>query len=522
MRPARRSVVLSRRDREGEAMRKVVFSLALATAAALGASETRAQPARTAVTASGPVVGKAQGAVTAYLGIPFARPPIGDLRWAPPQPPAPWTAPREATHFGDACVQTLAPQGRSVWTTEFMTQSKASEDCLFLNVWTAARRGAQQPVLVFYHGGAFTEGAGDVAVYDGARNAAKGVIVVTVNYRLGALGFMAHPALTAEQGGASGNYALQDAIAALNWVKANIAAFGGDPDKVTIAGQSAGASMVTSLMDSPKAKGLFRAAIVVSGGGGARPSLAQAEKAGLDLQAELKASSLPELRKIPAERFLGRRAGPITDGRYLVAAPDAGSKVVLMRGATANDSGPNPEVRAADFRASAGQRYAAKADAFLKLYPATDDAQAGRSSLREIQDRALLGIAGDTDARRAGGGVSKAYLYLFSHVLAGPTAAKVGAFHTSDLVFDFDNLALAPNRAITPTDRKVAAIASGYWVNFIKTGDPNGPGLPRWPAYGADRRILDVSDDPKARPYVAGGSAALLQGGQAPPLPPRG
>ena len=327
-------------------MRNVVFSVALATIAALGASGDEGsggQGRRHGL--SGPIVGKRGGArgggevgaVTAYLGIPFARAPIGDLRWAPPQPPAPWSAPRAATRFGAACVQTLAPQGRSVWTTEFMTQSKANEDCLFLNVWTGARRGGKQPVLVFYHGGAFTEGAGDVAVYNGARNAAKGVIVVTVNYRLGALGFMAHPALTAEQGGSSGNYAIQDAIAALTWLKANIAAFGGDPDKVTIAGQSAGASMVTSLMDSPKAKGLFRAAIVVRGGGGARPTLAQAEKAGLDLQAELKAASLAELRKIPAEQFLGRRAGPVTDGRYLVAAPNSGSQVALMRGATAND-----------------------------------------------------------------------------------------------------------------------------------------------------------------------------------------
>ncbi len=500
-------------------MRTLLFGLALAVLAAGGALAAHAQAVSTA---SGPLVGKTEGGVHAYLGIPYAKAPVGDLRWSPPLAPSPWTAPRQAAKFGAACPQTLAPQGRSVWTPEFMTQSPASEDCLFLNVWTSAKRGEKQPVLVFYHGGAFTEGAGDIAVYNGARNATKGVIVVTVNYRLGLLGFLAHPELTAEQKGASGNYAVQDAIASLEWVKANIAAFGGDPAKVTIAGQSAGASMVTALMESPKAKGLFRGAIVVSGGGPVRTTLALAEQSGLTLQAELKAASLAELRKLPADQFLGRRAGPILDGRYLVAAPNSGSQVVLMRGATANDSGPNPEVQAAAYQTSATQRYAGKADAFLKLYPAADDAQAANSTLREIQDRALMNIADDAEARRAGGGVSKAYVYLFKHALAGPNAAKVGAFQTSDLAFDFDNLALAPGRAFTLADHKVAAIASGYWIDFVKNGDPNGPGLPRWPALGDDRQVLEITDAPAARPYVAGGSPDVLQAGRPPPLPPRG
>jgi para-nitrobenzyl esterase len=256
--------------------------------------------------------------------------------------------------------------------------------------------------------------------------------------------------------------------------------------------------------------------------GGRAVTLAEAEKNGLALQAELKAASLADLRRLPTDQFLGKRAGPIVDGCYIVDRPNAGSPVALMRGVTANDSGPYPKVEAAAFKAAASERYGAQAEAFLRLYPAGGDAEASDSALREIQDRSLMAIASDADSRGAAGGVTQAYLYLFTHALAGPDAARVGAFHTSDLVFDFDNLALAPNRAFTAADHDVAAIASGYWVNFIKTGDPNGPGFAPWPAYGADKKILDISQKPAVRPFVAGGSAALLQSARPPPPTPRG
>src|SRR5689334_4614032 len=204
--------------------------------------------------------------VSVFKGIPYAAPPVGDLRWRPPQPPVKWGGVRKADKFSDSCVQSLA-RSRNPWTAEFMVQNQASEDCLCLNVWTAAKSASERrPVFVWIHGGAFNEGSGEVAIYDGAELAQKGLVVVTINYRLGIFGFFTHPELTKESShNASGNYGLLDAVAALEWVQKNITAFGGDPRRVTVAGQSAGASAVHALTASPLAKGLFHRAIAESG-----------------------------------------------------------------------------------------------------------------------------------------------------------------------------------------------------------------------------------------------------------------
>jgi len=327
------------------------------------------------------------GGVTAYLGIPFAAPPVGELRWRPPQPAAKWEAVRKADKFGTSCMQNQAGS-RLPWTEEFMTQGPIGEDCLFLNVWTAAKNAnARLPVMFWIYGGGFNEGSSSVAVYNGTELAKKGVIVVSVNYRVGPLGFLAHPELTKESPHrSSGNYGLLDQIAALQWVSRNIAAFGGDPNQVTIFGQSAGALSVMHLMRSPLAKGLFARAIAQSGpgllgrnalGGGA--TLADREAAGAKYIESKGAKTLAEMRALPAAGFFasGGRGGvtvpnsPFTDGWVLPATQPA-EQVPLILGFTADDIGvggggfgaaAKPGV--ASYQSDAQRNYADQAATFL-------------------------------------------------------------------------------------------------------------------------------------------------------------
>ena len=259
--------------------------------------------------------------IRVFKGIPYAAPPVGDLRWRPPQPPAKWNGVRKADKFSDSCMQALRRSGNP-WTKEFMVQNDASEDCLCLNVWTGAKVATEKrPVLVWIHGGAFYEGSGEIITYDGEELAKKGVIVVTINYRLGIFGFYTHPELTKESPThASGNYGLLDCVAALQWVQKNIAVFGGDPSRVTIAGQSAGAAAVHTLTASPLAKGLFQRAIAESGSGIGRRTkeLADAEKDGVKWAETKGATSLKELRAKPAADLMGgARFAPVVDGWYL-------------------------------------------------------------------------------------------------------------------------------------------------------------------------------------------------------------
>ena len=316
-----------------------------------------------ATVAQGVLTGTTDNGVTVFRGVPFAAPPVGDLRWAPPRPPAKYSSqPREAITFGAACMQTLRSNGSGQWTSEFMSPEApgVSEDCLFLNIWTpaaltgAARPAANLPVLFWIYGGGFNEGSSSVAVYNGTELAKKGVIVVSVNYRVGPLGFLAHPELTKESPHrSSGNYGLLDQIAALQWVSRNIAAFGGDPTQVTIFGQSAGALSVMHLMRSPLAKGLFARAIAQSGpgllgrnalGGGA--TLPDREAAGAKYIESKGAKTLAEMRALPAAGFFasGGRGGvtvpnsPFTDGWVLPATQPA-EQVPLVLGFTADDIG---------------------------------------------------------------------------------------------------------------------------------------------------------------------------------------
>ena len=443
--------------------------------------------------------------VAAYLGIPFAQPPVGDLRWRPPQPLAPWTGVREARQFGANCPQDHGAFGP--YTEEFISQGDFSEDCLFLNVWTVGNsKTDKQPVMVYIYGGAFMGGSGSVAIYNGAALARKGVVVVTFNYRVGQLGFLVHPELSKESPHhVSGNYGLLDQIAALQWVKKNIQAFGGDPANVTIFGQSAGAMSVADLMTSPLAAGLFARGIEESGpailrmpamGGN---DLQAREAAGVKFAESHGAHSLAELRALPAEE-IARTAGggmpigggPVTDGYVLPAEPLA-HQVPLLVGMVTGDTtigaammGQQPPSTVAAFQQAAQHQFGAAADQFLKLYPVTQDSDvpAMEKASAVEQARVTLDLWAANQATRSG----TVYTYDFDRPIPWPAHPEFGAFHTADVPYVFQNLKVL-DRPWEKADFQLSNDMSSYWTNFAKTGNPNGKGLPAWPAYVAGKHV---------------------------------
>ncbi len=484
---------------------------------ALGAAGAPA-PARTR---SGLVTGTAtaQPGIRAYLGIPYATPPVGDLRWRPPRPPTAWPGVRSADHFAPACMQP-GPAAFGPWTLEFLLRGPVSEDCLYLNAWTGAAPGPaasrlRRPVLVFIHGGAFTSGSGDVPVYDGARLAAKGLVVVTINYRLGALGFLAHPELSEESPEhASGDYGLLDQVAALRWVQGNIAAFGGDPARVTIAGQSAGAMSVFLLTASPRARGLFQRAVIESGPGGlaamgvatarstARPR-ADAEREGEALARALGVHTLAELRALPASAFaqppagLRLRFGPVIDGLFLsedpadVFAAGRQNDVPTLTGLNADEGSAFPGYATATadaFRRQAEQRWGDGAPRFLAVYPAGSDEEARRSQIQSGRDAGVAGVI-RLLAERARTARAPAFAYYFDRAIPWPEHPEFGAFHTAEVPYVFGTLDVLP-RPWTDVDRRLSETMMAYWVSFAQRGDPNGAGLPAWPAFTVAQPVL--------------------------------
>jgi carboxylesterase type B len=474
-------------------------------------------------------------AVMAFKGIPYGSPPLGELRWKAPNPVVAWDGIRKADNFGPSCIQTIV-QEKKPWTYEFMAHGDVSEDCLSLNVWTAAKSASEKrPVFVYIYGGAFTEGSGAVPVYDGEGLAKKGLVVVTFNYRLGVLGFLAHPELSKEvQSRASGNYGLLDQIAALRWVRDNIKGFGGDPNRVTIAGQSAGGMSVHDLIASPLAKGLFHRAIVQSGGssiGGGGISinahgLAEAEADGVKFAESKGAHSLKELRVLTWQQLSGavpgsgRPAGapmlrfsPIVDGYFLpaavqqVVAEGKQNDVPVLTGANLGELGglmPQGQVTAESFTKQARQRYAESAEEFLKLYPFATDEEAKLAQAESARDLAMVSMY--LWAReRAKTAKTKAYTYLWDHTLPGPDAQKFGAFHTSEVPYVLNTLYMS-DRPFTEADRKIADMMSSYWANFAANGDPNGQGLPVWQAVGDTPQVMEIGDKTEPVP-VAGDSA---------------
>ena len=451
-------------------------------------------------TASGQVTGRIAPRllVVSFKGIPYAAPPVGNQRWRPPKPAAPWAGDRDGSQFGASCMQRvhgdLLP-----WTKEFLVQSQVSEDCLFLNVWTPhATAGAKLPVIVFVHGGAFTEGSGDVSVYDGEDLASTGVVVVTINYRLGVFGFMAHPELTAESPHhASGNYALMDQIAALAWVRANINGFGGDSNRVTVWGQSAGAFSVGALLAAPGAKGLFQRAMADSGlsvTGASVPSLETAQAAGQRFGERHHAATLKELRALPAADLLpgpqdqGTRFSPVVDGFVLPQSPNVANAqgkdvdVPVITGYQANDSllFSRPVHDAAEYKQRAEHTYGAMAPEFERLYPGENAEEIKASGTEASRDRERVAMFLWAQAR-AKSHQSPVYTYFWDRAIPWPQHPEFGPFHSGELPYFFRNLCTL-DRPWENADVVLAGEASAYLKAFASAGDPNVPQLPPWSA----------------------------------------
>lgn len=444
--------------------------------------------------------------VRVFKGIPFAAPPVGNLRWRPPQPPAHWSGVRKADKFGPECMQSPNSMGGPF---RAVAQERISEDCLYLNVWTPASSARQRlPVMVWIYGGGFKGGSSSLPYYDGDALARKGVVVVSFNYRLGVFGFLAYAALAkASRHNASGNYGLLDMIAALRWVQKNIASFGGDPKRVTIFGESAGSLSVSYLMASLLAKGLFQRAIGESGAAVAGPlaprTLAEAERAGAGFARSTGVQSIAGLRAMPADELyryseaFARKTGgwlsafsPDIDGWFLTAAPytifteGKQNDVPLLAGSNADEGSffVHPVSRDV-FIEQARRRFENQADSYLKLYPASSKQQAIKSEIASLTDELFACAMREWVRLQTKTGKSKSYLYFFSRVPPMPGTSRYGAFHGSDIFYVFDTMSYHPDWAWTDIDRNLSQTMSSYWVNFAAWGDPNGKGLPHWPAY---------------------------------------
>jgi len=465
--------------------------------------------------------------IRVYRGIPYAAPPVGDLRWRAPQPPAAWQGVRDATKFGPTCWQTPYPPAAAIFQNEI---SSLSEDCLHLNVWTPAKAATDRlPVMVWIHGGAWSRGASTTPSYDGENFAKKGVVLVSINYRLGVLGFLAHPELSAEsEHHSSGNYGLLDAVAALRWVKKNIAAFGGDPNRVTIFGESAGSWSVSGLMASPLAKGLFDRAIGESGGlfgllqtkekaekegeriaallaqtaGGTIPALGPqtspasgsaasssavpVQPTGKDLIKALRAKSAEELIKGNPENIRANADGWfLPQDIFTTYSQGKQNDVPLLVGSNADEGSiftPPPGTLTTElFVGGVRQRFGAMADQFLKIYPAGSDDEIRASFAASLRDQ-TFGWEMRTWARmQLKTGHHAVYRYYFSRRPPGRQSARLRAFHAAEIPYVFGNFEWP--FPWEDADHKLSETMSSYWVNFAATGNPNGKGLPEWPAF---------------------------------------
>ena len=469
---------------------------------------------------SGRVRGAADGGVLSFKGIRFAAPPVGELRWRAPQPAPLWTGVHDAARFGADCMQLPFPDDAAPLATE------PAEDCLYVNVWRPAEAepGERLPVLVWIHGGGFVNGGTSPAVYDGGAFARRGLVFVSFNYRLGRFGFFAHPALTAAAEGPLANYGFLDQIAALQWVRRNIAVFGGDPDQVTVMGESAGGGSVLNLMTSPMAEGLVDRAIVMSGGGrmgdgglplSAPPGQPSAEQIGVAFARTVGiegsgAEALAALRALPAEAVRGdlnlstlirppsgppTHSGPVVDGSIVVAPADrilrAGraARVPVMVGTTGADIG-------FAFARTKDQLFAgfgAQADAARRLYDPEGTAELGRLIASVGADRSMHEPARFIDRETVRHG-QPAWLYRFTYVAESMRPTWAAAPHATEIPFAFDTVAAKYGPALTPADAAAAAAANAYFANFARSGDPNGEALPEWRSFDpAEGNMLDFT-----------------------------
>lgn len=480
-----------------------------------------------AALAAGPVVdapagmveGVSEGAVVAFKGIPYALPPVAEARWKPPAAMPRWDGVRTATDFGDPCMQPVA-RIRHIYAQNL---GAMSEDCLSLNIWApAAAKGA--PVMVWIHGGGLATGSSKEALYDGAALAARGVIVVSINYRLGVFGWLAHPALSAESpDGVSGNYGLLDQIAALNWVKTNIAAFGGDAANVTIAGESAGGLSVIYLMAAPGARGLFTKAIAESAYLISTPELKArnfgelaAEEIGAFIAVKADVPDLPSLRAMDAKTLMTLAAGlaytpfGTVDGKVLPRQPldvfDKGEQapVPILAGFNSGEirsltflAPPSPATPAL-FEQTVRERYLDLADEFLRLYPSADMEESRFAITRD----ALYGWTSEKLVKTQSGAGQPSYLYLFDHGYPAADEKGLHAFHASELPYVFGNLTRTPpywpEIPATADERRLSDAMVGYWSSFAATGKPVAANEADWPVYGSDGGYMLFAAAPQA------------------------
>jgi len=468
-------------------------------------------------TAQGEASGKwiMNGTQKAFLGLPYAAPPTGNLRWKPPQPAAAWTGVRDATRFGGRCEQW------HIWNDYIFQDAGPTEDCLYLNVYAPAVAQARSrlPVMVWIHGGGFVAGAGSEPRYSNSALVSKGVVLVTINYRLGVFGFLASENLARENGGHAGNYGLMDMAAALRWVKANIGGFGGDPGNVTIFGESAGSFAVSALTAAPEARGLFHKAIGESGAffGGAIPMSGAAERQRRDQTwvDALGVKSLAELRAMPAEKVLdAARKGsvigfaPVVDGEFLKESlPEtyAGKRqasVPMIIGWNRDERTDtlSKGITAEKWKAYAAEHYGQRAAEFLGAFPAGSDEQAVRSA-DDFTTAGFIAIGAWKWAEAAvAAGVAPVFRYRFDR--PGPPEENHPqgkyAFHSAELEYVFGTLDVRKGAVWQPEDRRLSEAVMHYWTNFARTGDPNGPGLPTWPRFEKTRQVLHLDSTIKS------------------------
>ena len=497
-------------------LRCLIWLTFFASAAAVQATQ------RPIVTVTqGRVAGRVEGSLRVFKGIPFALPPVGARRWRPPAPPARWAGTRNAAAFGPSCIQPpLSPD------SVYLDPPRAmSEDCLTLNVWAPAH-AAHAPVVVWIHGGSLRIGGSAEPLYDGANFARRGIVFVSINYRLGVLGWLAHPALSAESPHhASGNYGLLDQIAALRWVRANVAAFGGDPGNVTAMGESAGALSVAYLLVSPLARGLFDKAILESPNIRAFPALRRsvfglpaAEQTGRAFAARLGANNLDALRAMDAEALIraavsaGFRAQGTIDGWALpgqiVETFDAGrqARVPVLAGFNAGEIRsqrallPPAPADGTAYSAEISRRYGTLAPAFLRRYPSSDIDGSMLAALRD----AIFGWAAERIVRQQAAVGQPAFLYMFDHCDTAARARNLCSFHAAELPYVFGHIGrdavLPPNwpRPIGANEAALSETMMDYWISFARSGSPNGTGRPIWPTYAERESFMRFSRRPVA------------------------
>ena len=479
---------------------------------------------------AGKLEGRTEGRLRVFKGIPYALPPIGAARWKPPAAMPPWTGIRKAIDFGPACIQPQAQLSNVYWRTPM----PMSEDCLTLNIWAPA--GARNaPVFFWIHGGALVGGSGREEMYDGTRLAERGIVVVTINYRLGVFGWLAHPELSRESPeGISGNYGLLDQIEALRWVHRNIGAFGGDPSNVTIAGESAGALSVMYLMTSPPARGLFSKAIAESAYMISTPELKQArygspsaEESGTRLAAALHAPNIAALRAMDADKLsqaaVAAGFGPwgAIDGHILphqlVDVFDKGEQahVPMLAGFNSGEIrslrilAPKPPASAAEYEKIIRERYGDLADEFLRLYPSTNleesvlattrDALYGWTAQRLVRKQAAIGVP--------------SFLYFFDHGYPAEDSAGLHGFHASELPFVFGTFDATPPHwpkiPSTPEETRLSEAMGDYWSSFARTGRPRAASEPDWPAFGSAHAYMDFTDAPHPSTHLMPGMYEL-------------